>query len=69
MLIDQVHGESCEPNRCIATLILDSAFIRHAMIASATTVTMRASNGGTVQFKFSIKGFDKACGQLEAAAN
>ncbi|HXZ07925.1 MAG TPA: invasion associated locus B family protein [Paraburkholderia sp.] len=60
--------ESCEPNRCIATLNLDSAFVRDASAASTTTVILRAINGSTVQYKFPIKGFDKAYGQLKAAA-
>jgi len=61
--------ESCEPNGCIATLNLDSAFVRDAMAASTTTVIIRAVNGRTVQFKIPIKGFDKAYGQLKANAS
>ena len=60
--------ESCETNRCIASLTLDSAFIREATAASTTTVTIRAINGNAAQYTFSIKGFDKAYGQLKAAA-
>ena len=61
--------ESCEPNRCIATLNLDSAFVRDATAASTITVIIRAINGSTSQFKFPIKGFDKAYGQLKANAS
>lgn len=61
--------ESCETNGCVATSILDSAFIRHATSAPATTVIMRAANGGTVQFKLPIQGFDKAYDQLKASTN
>ena len=58
--------ESCDQNRCIATLPLDDAFVRDATAATKATVTLRAINGETVKLDFPIKGFDKAYAQLKA---
>jgi invasion protein IalB len=54
----------CDNGRCTATLAMDRNLVRDMTAASEAEVVIYAPNGAGVQFKFALKGFEKAYAQL-----
>jgi len=54
----------CEPTRCVANLVADSAFLRDASAAGTITLSVQSSDGKPVNFEFPSKGFDKAYAKM-----
>lgn len=51
---------ACEPGRCEATLAMDDRLIREVTASESVEATVQGTNGKGVQFKFPVKGFDRA---------
>lgn len=54
----------CDNGRCTATLPVDAALVRDINAAGEAEVVIHAANGQNVQFKFPLKGFDRAYAEL-----
>jgi invasion protein IalB len=54
----------CEPSRCVASLAVDSAFVRDASAAGTMALVVQSADGKPVNFEFPIKGFDKAYAKM-----
>jgi invasion protein IalB len=59
--------ESCEPGRCVASMVMDAALMRDITASSKAQLSIHAVNGQILKFDIPIKGFDKATTQLRSA--
>jgi invasion protein IalB len=51
---------NCDPAHCEALILMDDSFIRDASATETAEALVIGKNGQGVQFKFPVKGFDKA---------
>lgn len=51
---------ACEPGRCEATTAMDERLIREVSASETVEATVQGTTGQGVQFKFPVKGFDRA---------
>lgn len=51
---------ACEPGRCEATTPMDERLIREVGASETVEATVQGTTGQGVQFKFPVKGFDRA---------
>jgi invasion protein IalB len=60
----KVPFTTCDNGRCTATLAMDRNLVRDMTATAEAEIVIYAPNGAGVQFKFPLKGFEKAYAQL-----
>ena len=54
----------CDNGRCTVTSPVDNTLVRDITAAGEAEVVIQAANGSNVQFKFPLKGFDRAYAEI-----
>jgi invasion protein IalB len=60
----KVPFTTCDNGHCTATLAMDRDLVRDMTMTAEAEIVIYAPNGSGVQFKFPLKGFEKAYAQL-----
>lgn len=60
--------ETCEPQRCVAALVLDEKTVKDFAAAPQVEATVVTNTGQAVKLTFPMKGFDKAWAALAGKA-
>jgi invasion protein IalB len=59
--------ESCEPQRCIASMVMDATMMRDVTASTKAQIVIHAVSGQVLNFDIPVKGFDKASAQLRTS--
>jgi invasion protein IalB len=63
----KIAYESCEPGRCMASMVIDNNLMRDLTAAASVQVVIQAVNGNQINLNIPLKGLDKAVTQVRTA--